>query len=71
MRRRGIEDHSLEQNVRAFITSLNHSLLKEITVRDGIKCENRSLDEPCDVTLTTERAPVSVSHSTPPGESLK
>ena len=71
LRKKGIEDHSLEQNVRTFITSLNHNLLKEITVRDGIKCENRSLDEPYDVTLTTERAPVSVSHSTPPGESLK
>ena len=57
LRRKEMSVYVSQENVSTFITTLYHNALKEIGVYDDVKCENRSLDEPCDDALRSERSP--------------
>ena len=68
---REVGDYVSEEDARTFLSILNRTALDEIGVRADVKVENRSLDESNEARCTTERAPVSVSQSVLPKESLK
>ncbi|XP_022808157.1 tetratricopeptide repeat protein 28-like [Stylophora pistillata] len=71
LRRKEISDYESEKDARTFISTLNQNALEEIGVRSGVKIENRSLGDVCDVGSRSERAPIRVSRPVSPRESLR
>ena len=63
LRRKEMSDCVSQEDVSTFITALYHNAREEIGLRAGVKCENRSLDEPCDEALRSERSPCNGSRA--------